>query len=106
MFNYEILPKTKESVTVFFDGDLDIDVTEILEDEIIPKLDDYKRIQIDLSQVPFVDSTGIGLLIHLVESIQDLPLVEEVLIKNVQESVKDIFEIIGLEEIIGREVFA
>lgn len=90
-------------VKIFFEGDFDIDVTEVIEEEILPTLGNYQRVIMDLEKVPFVDSSGIGLLINVVDTLKQQNT--EVFITNIQQDVKDIFEILQLPEIIGQEVF-
>ena len=65
MFLYE-LAQDGQSVIVYFKGDLDIEATEILE-EISQELRAFEAIQINLSEVPFVDSTvvlHVALILH------------------------------------------
>ncbi|RDI40021.1 STAS domain-containing protein [Falsibacillus pallidus] len=105
MFKYELVKENEEMGTVYFKGDLDIEVAEFIEQELIPELGEFQTIHLDLADVSFVDSTGIGLLIHLIDSLKNQYLLKEVLIQNVQEAVQDVFEIIGFREIIGESAF-
>jgi anti-anti-sigma factor len=102
MFTYNLEEENK-AVKIYFDGDFDIDVTEVIEDEILPKLGNYEEVILDLAKVPFVDSSGIGLLINVVETLKEQNI--KVSISNIQQDVKDIFDILQLPEIIGEEVF-
>jgi anti-anti-sigma factor len=105
MFKYEMMMAEEKKVTIFFEGDLDIEVTEMMEQEIIPALLVFDKINIDLSHVSFVDSTGIGLLINLIDTIKNRDNAISVTISNVQAQVKDIFDIIQLPQIVGENVF-
>ncbi|TSB47592.1 STAS domain-containing protein [Alkalicoccobacillus porphyridii] len=87
---------------VRLDGDLDIDGIEKIETSLIPILDAQSEIYIDFSNVAFVDSSGIGLLIHLIESLTS----KEIIVKlyNLREEVLSVFEILQVTEIIGEGI--
>ncbi|MBA2875235.1 STAS domain-containing protein [Thermaerobacillus caldiproteolyticus] len=101
MFSYELV-QDGQSVTIYFKGDLDIEVTEIME-EIIQELQFFETIHINLSEVLFVDSTGIGLLINLVNTLKQEN--KHVMISGTQPEVEEVFKIIQLKEILGEEIF-
>ncbi|PLR78200.1 anti-sigma factor antagonist [Bacillus sp. V3-13] len=103
MFTFNIIRENEDNAVIYFLGDLDIEVTEMMEDEIFPSLQSFKTIDINLSNVPFVDSTGIGLLINLIETLKKDEVV--ITISDVAPQVKDIFEIIQLPDILGHETF-
>jgi anti-anti-sigma factor len=105
MFSYELI-ESNEKAVIYFKGDLDIEVTEIIEEQVIPLLKDYKKVDINMSEVLFVDSTGIGLLINLVDTLRNTESGIKVTISNIQPQVQEVFEIIELKEILGEEVFA
>ena len=92
----------KDMVMTFqFHGDLDIEATEIIEEEIIPALEDCNHVEFDFNGVAFVDSTGIGLLIHLIEIVKKNGTGTQIKIKNVQPLVSEVFEMLELGEILG-----
>lgn len=102
MFKYEVL-QTDTTATVFLNGDLDIDVTEIMQDEISPKMQNSANIVIDFEKVSFVDSSGIGLLITLITNLHKQE--KNVVIQNLSPDVKMVFSMLQLPEILGHEVF-
>jgi anti-anti-sigma factor len=104
MFSYELI-ESEGNAIIYFKGDLDIEVTEIIEGQIMPVLQRYKIININMSEVLFVDSTGIGLLINLVDTLRNSENEVKVTISNIQPQVQEVFEIIQLKEILGGEVF-
>ncbi|MEK5324239.1 STAS domain-containing protein [Aeribacillus sp. FSL M8-0254] len=104
MFSYS-LDQLNEKAYVRFVGDLDIEVVELMETEIIPALQTYTNIEFDFQEVPFVDSTGIGLLLNLIETVKKNGLDVQVKIKNVQPLVKDVFDMLQLDKILGENVF-
>jgi anti-anti-sigma factor len=101
MFKYELLDEGRIT-TVSFEGDMDIDVTELMEEELSPLLMNKQEIQIDFSRVPFVDSSGIGLLITLVTNLRDHG--NKVQIMNICAEVKQVFALLQLPEILGYDV--
>jgi anti-anti-sigma factor len=103
MLSFHIITNNQDA-SIIFNGDLDIEATEILEDEIIPSMVAYENVDIDLSGVPFVDSTGIGLLINLIETIKSKWGNVQIIIKHIQPLVKEVFEMLQLNEIFGEKV--
>ncbi|QDP42094.1 STAS domain-containing protein [Radiobacillus deserti] len=89
-------------LNVLLDGDLDIEGTEIIDDDLTPKLLKLKSVNLDFTSVPFVDSTGMGLLISLVQKLKEQNI--GITISNVSEEVHEIFELLQLSEILGGEV--
>jgi anti-anti-sigma factor len=104
MFSYS-LDQLNGKTYVRFVGDLDIEVAELMETEIIPSLQSNTNIEFDFQEVPFVDSTGIGLLLNLIETVKKSGQDVQVKIKNVQPLVKDVFDMLQLDKILGENVF-
>lgn len=102
MFHYVIEQQGSKTVTSF-EGDMDIEVTELMEDEMLPKLLESKEIEIDFAKVHFVDSSGIGLLISLINSLREQG--SQVVIKKINPEVMQVFSLLQLPEILGRDVF-
>ncbi|TFE04219.1 STAS domain-containing protein [Jeotgalibacillus salarius] len=102
MFSYEI-EKESDRAKVMFEGDLDIDCTEVIEEELIPALVDYKSVVIEFGEVEFVDSSGMGLLLNLVQSLRDEDV--SVHIRRVREEVMEVFDLLQIPEILGRQTF-
>jgi anti-anti-sigma factor len=92
-----------EELTVNLIGDLDIDSTELIEEELIPAMEQYKTIHLIFTDVPFVDSSGMGLLLTLVQTLKEKEI--GVRISNVRKEVMEVFEILQLPEILGERVF-
>jgi anti-anti-sigma factor len=102
VFDYEIIP-AEEKTLVIFRGDMDIDTMELIEEEILPSLKQYAHVEINFSEVPFVDSTGVGLLINLVQSLKEEFV--KVKITNLSPQIAEIFNLLQIPDIIGRDVF-
>jgi anti-anti-sigma factor len=101
MFTYNI-EKLETNVTIFLEGTLDIEVTEVVDNEIRPLLDSFTHVVIDFSKLEFIDSTGIGLLLDVVQALQSKNI--EVRMKNLSEDIKEIFEILEIDAIVGEGV--
>lgn len=93
----------QSNATVLFEGDIDIDATEIIEEEIIPTLPQYQSIEIDFSKVQFVDSTGIGLIIKLVQRLKEKGI--RVTITQINPDVFEVFSLLQIPDILGKDVF-
>ncbi|WP_066060041.1 STAS domain-containing protein [Robertmurraya korlensis] len=102
MIEVKLLPDG-EKLTVDLIGDLDIDSTELVEEKLIPVLEQYRKINLVFTNVPFVDSSGMGLLLTVVHTLQEKDI--EVSISNVREDVMEVFDILQLPEILGEKVF-
>ncbi|CAH0346428.1 STAS domain-containing protein [Bacillus sp. CECT 9360] len=105
MFTFDLEKASENQATIYFQGDLDIEVTEIMEEQIFPSLVILDNIDINLSEVPFVDSTGIGLLINLIDSLKKDKENLVITVSEIQPQVEEIFEIIQLSDILGKELF-
>ncbi|SFA53334.1 anti-sigma B factor antagonist/stage II sporulation protein AA (anti-sigma F factor antagonist) [Parageobacillus thermantarcticus] len=97
------LHENGEYLDVKLAGDLDIDGTEVIEEELIPNMEKYQTVNINFEGVRFVDSTGMGLLMNMVQSLKEKGI--KVTISNVQQDVMNVFEILQLPEILGEEIF-
>jgi anti-anti-sigma factor len=68
------------------------------------KKDNYKEAIIDMQNLKFVDSTGIKTLIDMSKLIMETHN-DKLKIKNVCEEIKEIFDLLNIEEVLGEEVF-
>ncbi|MFX3673190.1 MAG: lipid asymmetry maintenance protein MlaB [Paenisporosarcina sp.] len=102
MFMYSLIEEDKD-LQVVIKGDLDIDGTEIINEELIPKMLTYKKVNINFEDVPFVDSSGMGLLMALVHTLTENET--SITISNVREDVFEVFELLQIPEILGEDIF-
>ena len=102
MFSYQ-LQEQDGQITVHFQGDIDIDAGETIEEQLEPALQEYAHIILNMDQVHFVDSSGIGLLIGLVQGLQEQERI--VSLEHIQPEVMEVFELLQLDEILGKDVF-
>ena len=87
--------------TVHLDGEIDMDVTEKAKEVIFPHIDSGKEVHLNLSNVQYMDSSGISVLI---ESHQKaLEKNTKVVVKEVSKSVLKVIMMAKLEQILNLE---
>ena len=87
--------------TVHLDGEIDMDVTEKAKEVIFPHIEAGKEVHLNLSNVQYMDSSGISVLI---ESHQKaLEKNTKVIIKDVSKSVLKVIMMAKLEQILYLE---
>ena len=87
--------------TVHLDGEIDMDVTEKAKEVIFPDIEAGKEVHLNLSNVQYMDSSGISVLI---ESHQKaLEKNTKVVIEDVSKSVLKVIMMAKLEQILNLE---
>ena len=87
--------------TIHLDGEIDMDVTEKAKEVILPIVESGKEVHLNLSQVQYMDSSGISVLI---ESHQKaLENNTKVVVKEVSKSVLKVIMMAKLEQILNLE---
>ena len=87
--------------TIFLDGEIDMDKTDEVKESIFPVLDSGKNVALNLSNVQYMDSSGISVLI---ESHQKaLEKGTKLVIKDVSKSVLKVIMMAKLEQILNLE---
>ena len=85
--------------TIFLDGEIDMDKTDEVKGAIFPVIDSGKNVALNLSNVQYMDSSGISVLI---ESHQKaLEKSTKVIIKDVSKSVLKVIMMAKLEQILN-----
>ena len=87
--------------TVHLDGEIDMDVTEKAKEVIFPVIDSGKEVHLNLSQVQYMDSSGISVLIESHQ--RALEKNTKVIIKDVSKSVLKVIMMAKLEQIFNLE---
>ena len=87
--------------TVHLDGEIDMDVTEKAKEVIFPVIDSGKAVHLNLSQVQYMDSSGISVLIESHQ--RALEKNTKVIIKDVSKSVLKVIMMAKLEQILNLE---
>ena len=87
--------------TIHLDGEIDMDVTEKAKEVIFPHIEAGKEVHLNLSNVQYMDSSGISVLI---ESHQKaLEHNTKVVVKEVSKSVLKVIMMAKLEQILNLE---
>ncbi|RCW71886.1 STAS domain-containing protein [Saliterribacillus persicus] len=94
--------KTQRLLFVKCKGDLDIECEEIVHEELIPAMIHEKNVRVDFSNVHFVDSSGMGLLISLVKTLKDKDI--NITIQNINDDILEVFDLLQIPQIIGSDV--
>ena len=87
--------------TVFLNGEIDMDIADSVREVVFPLIDAGKEVHLNLSNVQYMDSSGISVLI---ESHQKaLEKNTKVIIKEVSKSVLKVIMMAKLEQILNLE---
>ena len=96
----EVLPHGNVT-TIFLDGEIDMDKTEEVKEVVFPHVDAGKEVHLNLSNVQYMDSSGISILI---ESHQKaLEKGTRLVVKDVSKSVLKVIMMAKLEQILNLE---
>ena len=98
--SYKVIEEGNIS-TVHLDGEIDMDVTEKAKEVIFPVIDSGKEVHLNLSQVQYMDSSGISVLIESHQ--RALEKNTKVIIKDVSKSVLKVIMMAKLEQILNLE---
>lgn len=90
---------TQQRVTAFLEGEIDHHTAASLRLEIdeVVQLNKPKTLKLDFSDVTFMDSSGIGLVMGRVRTVQ--PLGGKVVVSNLSPQVYKIMQLAGIEKI-------
>ena len=87
--------------TIHLDGEIDMDVTEKAKEVIFPHIEAGKEVHLNLSNVQYMDSSGISVLIESHQ--RELEINTKVIIKDVSKSVLKVIMMAKLEQILNLE---
>ena len=102
MLKYSLV-ELDDNLQILLKGDLDIESTEIINDELIPKILNFNQVNLNFKNVPFVDSSGMGLLLALFHALAESEI--KITISNIRVDVFDIFELLQIPDILGEDTF-
>ena len=85
--------------TVHLDGEIDMDVIEKAKEVIFPHIDSGKEVHLNLSQVQYMDSSGISVLIESHQKATELGT--KVILKDISKSVLKVIMMAKLEQILN-----
>ena len=81
---------------IYIKGEIDLNTIDQIEKVLEEGLETNKNILIDMKDVRFIDSTGIGLLVKIYKSLKSKG--NSIQIINARENVRKVFRITCLEE--------
>jgi len=84
-------------------GELDIATVDIFKKVVEEARDSATSMNIDMEELSFVDSTGVGGLLNVIKSLKFDNI--EVKVSNVSEEVSEVFDLLGLPMLLGSEIF-
>lgn len=94
--NYDI-NEEKDLIEIFLDGDLDAYSSDEFKDAVLKQLPGSKDILINAKKLNFIDSTGLGSLISIYNTIKEQE--KTISIEEIKPNVKQIFEITELDKL-------
>ena len=87
--------------TVFLDGEIDMDIAEKAKEVIMPLVEAGKEVHINLKEVPYMDSSGISILIESHQKASEMG--SKVILKEISKSVLKVIMMAKLEQILNLE---
>lgn len=94
--NYDITEE-KDLIKISLDGDLDAYSSDEFKDAVLKQLPGSKDILINAKKLNFIDSTGLGSLISIYNTIKEQE--KTISIEEIKPNVKQIFEITELDKL-------
>ena len=85
--------------TVHLDGEIDMDVTEKAKEVIFPHIDAGKEVHLNLSNVQYMDSSGISVLIESHQKAMEVGTT--VKLKEISKSVLKVIMMAKLEQVLN-----
>ncbi|MBR2209477.1 MAG: STAS domain-containing protein [Synergistaceae bacterium] len=97
-----LINKTKDgdTLTIALDGRLDTTTTPQLEAEVTGSLEGVKKFVIDMEKLVYVSSAGLRVLLKAQKTMNKQG---SMVIKNVSDEIKEIFEVTGFDELLTIE---
>lgn len=94
--NYDI-NEEKDLIKISLDGDLDAYSSDEFKEAVLKKVSSSKDILINAKKLNFIDSTGLGSLISIYNTIKEQD--KNICIEEIKPNVKQIFEITELNKL-------
>ncbi|MBQ2593718.1 MAG: STAS domain-containing protein [Candidatus Riflebacteria bacterium] len=87
-------------LTISVEGSIDTLTASDFESKVIKALDGVKKLILDFAKVEYVSSAGLRTIILLNEKMEEK---EGMTIKNINDEVRDVFEMTGFDELLTLE---
>ncbi len=96
MFNLDY--KNEDKLTVFLEGDLDINTVKEFQDQVLKAYKDLdKDLVFDLVKLDYIDSTGLGAIITVFKEVKEKN--RKLSIVNAKKNIKKLFYITELDSL-------
>ncbi|MCR5592041.1 MAG: STAS domain-containing protein [Lachnospiraceae bacterium] len=92
--------KNADELTISLEGRLDTTTAPQLEEELTASLDDVKKLVFDFSKLEYISSAGLRVLLAGQKRMNKQG---SMVVKNVADEIKEIFEVTGFTEILNIE---
>ncbi len=89
-----------DELTIALDGRLDTTTAPQLEAEVISSLDGVKKFVLDMNKLVYVSSAGLRVLLKAQKIMNKQG---SMVIRNVKDEIKEIFEVTGFDELLTIE---
>jgi anti-sigma B factor antagonist len=96
--NFKTEEDTKK-LTIYLNGEIDMDVTEKVKEFILPLIVPEKEIHLNLKDVQYMDSSGISVLIESHQKANELNT--KLVLKEISKSVLKVIMMAKLEQILN-----
>ncbi len=94
------MTKEEDQLTVAVEGRLDTLTSPELEEKIKPELDSLKKLIFDFAGLEYISSAGLRVLLMAAQTMEDKG---EMIVRNVNSDIMDIFEVTGFVDILKIE---
>ena len=91
------MTKEEDQLTVAVEGRLDTLTSPELEEKIKPELDSLKKLIFDFAGLEYISSAGLRVLLMAAQTMEDKG---EMIVRNVNSDIMDIFEVTGFVDIL------
>lgn len=92
--------KEEDQLTVAVEGRLDTLTSPELEEKIKPELASLKKLIFDFASLEYISSAGLRVLLMAAQAMEDKG---EMIVRNVNSDIMDIFEVTGFVDILKIE---
>ena len=92
--------KENDQLEIALSGRLDTLTSPELEKTLKPELDGLKKLTFDFSDLEYISSAGLRVLLMAAQAMEDSG---EMVVKNVNSDIMDIFEVTGFSDILNIE---
>ncbi|MBQ7195953.1 MAG: STAS domain-containing protein [Synergistaceae bacterium] len=89
-----------DELTIVLDGRLDTTTAPQLEAEVVSNLDGVKKFVLDMNKLVYVSSAGLRVLLKAQKIMNKQG---SMVIRNVKDEIKEIFEVTGFDELLTIE---